>query len=93
MTELRIAAEALLQTAQIHQRNFETITAELQISRQDLENLRQQQIESDRRFEIMLAEFRQLKIESEIRFNGMQTEIRRLIDRLFNQQDDTSSNQ
>jgi hypothetical protein len=78
MNDLRIAAEALLQTAQIHQQNFETI--------------RQRQLESDQRFEIMLAEFRQMKIESDARFNGLQTEIRRILDHLFNQQDnDTNS--
>ena len=73
MTDLRAAAEALLQTAQIHQLNIESI--------------RQRQIESDQRFEIMLAELRQLKIESDARFNGLQTEIQRVIDKLFNQQD------
>ncbi|BAZ12890.1 hypothetical protein NIES4071_47240 [Calothrix sp. NIES-4071] len=79
MNDIRAAAEALLQTAQIHQQNFETVTTELQ-------NIKQRQIESDQRFEIMLAEFRQLKIESDIRFNGLQTEIRRALDRLLNQQ-------
>ncbi|RCJ17387.1 hypothetical protein A6770_34070 [Nostoc minutum NIES-26] len=86
MTDLRAAAEALLQTAQIHQRNFETVSTELQ-------SLRQRQLESDRRFEIMLAELRQIKIESDARFNslqseiqGLQTENQRILDRLFNQQ-------
>lgn len=87
MNDLRIAAEALLQTAQIHQQNFETVSVELQ-------DIRQRQLESDQRFEIMLAEFRQMKIESDARFNslqaridGLQTEIRRIIDRVLNQQD------
>lgn len=80
MTDLR-AAEALLQTAQNHQRNFETVSTELQ-------PLRQRQLESDQRFEIMLAELRQIKIESDARFNGLQTEIQRILDRLFNQQND-----
>jgi hypothetical protein len=62
MTELRVTAEALLQTAQIHQRNFEVVSAELQ-------TLKQRQLESDQRFEIMLAELRQLKIDSDIHFN------------------------
>ncbi|MFN6567707.1 hypothetical protein [Dendronalium sp. ChiSLP03b] len=86
MTDLRAAAEALLQTAQIHHRNFETVSTELQ-------SLRQRQLESDRRFEIMLAELRQIKIESDARFNslqseiqGLQTENQRILDRLFNQQ-------
>jgi chromosome segregation ATPase len=80
MTDLRAAAEALLQTAQVHQRNFEIMGAELQ-------SLRQRQLESDQRFEVMLAELRQLKIEGDARFNGLQTEIQRVIDRLFNQQE------
>ncbi|BDA75762.1 hypothetical protein RIVM261_082720 [Rivularia sp. IAM M-261] len=62
MTELRVTAEALLQTAQIHQRNFEVVSAELQ-------TFRQRQLESDQRFEVMLAELRQLKIDSDARFN------------------------
>jgi chromosome segregation ATPase len=88
MSDLRTAAEALLQTAQIHQQNFETVTAEFQ-------SFRQRQQESDQRFEIMLVELRQLKIESDARFNGLQTEInglqteiRRILDRLFNSQRD-----
>lgn len=99
MVELRTTAEALLQTAQIHQRNFEVMAAELVEGKRGLneskrnfemiatelaESQRRHQ-ESDERFEIMLAELRQLRIEGEIRFNGMQTEIRRIIDHLFNQ--------
>ena len=79
MSDLKAAAEALLQTAQIHQQNFETVSAELR-------TLRQRQLESDQRFEITLAELRQLKIDSDARFNGFQTEIQRILDRLFNQQ-------
>ncbi|NJO76818.1 MAG: hypothetical protein HC833_25645 [Leptolyngbyaceae cyanobacterium RM1_406_9] len=86
MSDLRTAAEALLQTAQIHQTNFEAVTAELQVSRQ-------RQRESDERFEIMLSELRQMKVDSDARFSaqqaeisGVQTEIRRILDRLFNQQ-------
>ena len=93
MIDLRVAAEALLQTAQIHQQNFETIGVELQ-------SFRQRQLESDQRFEIMLAEFRQMKIESDARFNGLQTEInglqteiRRIVDRIFNQQDNDQDNE
>ncbi|KAM3095491.1 hypothetical protein ACKFKG_13375 [Phormidesmis sp. 146-35] len=84
MVDIRAAAEALSQVTQIHQQNFETVTAEFQI-------LRQRQLESDQRFEVMLAELRQMKIDSDARFNGlqteingMQTEIRRILDRLFN---------
>jgi hypothetical protein len=80
MSDLRAAAAALLQTAQIHQRNFEIVSAELQI-------LRQRQQESDQRFEVMLAELRQLKIDSDARFNGFQTEIQHILDRLLNQSD------
>ncbi|KAM3100146.1 hypothetical protein ACKFKF_12595 [Phormidesmis sp. 146-12] len=72
MSDLRVAAEALLQTAQIHQQNFEAITTELQISRQNFETLRQRQVESDQRFEILLAELRQLRIDSNARFNEIQ---------------------
>jgi hypothetical protein len=93
MSDMRSTAEALLQTALIHQRNFETMSAELQASRQ-------RQLESDRRFEIMLSEFRQMKIESDARFDrlhneitGLQTEIRRIIDRVFNQQNDDRANE
>jgi hypothetical protein len=81
MSDMRSTAEALLQTALIHQRSLEV--------------LGQRQVESDRRFEIMLAEFRQMKIESDARFDrmhneitGLQTEIRRIIDRIFNQPND-----
>jgi hypothetical protein len=88
MSDLKTAAEALLQTAQIHQANFEAVTTELQLSRQ-----RQQ--ESDERFEIILAELRQMKVDSDTRFSihqaeisGMQTEIRRILNRLLNQQSD-----
>lgn len=88
MADLRLAAEALLQTAQLHQRNFETIAAELQTFRAGLERSDRLHQESAERFEILLAELRQLRIESEARLNGQQTEIRRLIDRLFNQQTD-----
>lgn len=62
MTDLRVTAEALLKTAQIYQRNFEVVSAQLQ-------TLRQRQIDSDQRFELMLAELRQLKIDSDARFN------------------------
>ncbi len=99
MVELRTTAEALLQTAQIHQRNFEvmaremnegrrnveTLAREMNESRRQIETLAIETNESAQRFEIMLAELRQLRIEGEIRFNGMQTEIRRIIDHLFNQ--------
>lgn len=95
MADLRLAAEALLQTAQLHQRNFETIATELQTFRAGLERsdrLHQESArlhrESAERFEILLAELRQLRIESEARLNGQQTEIRRLIDRLFNQRNE-----
>lgn len=83
MTDLRAAAEALLQTAQIHQQNFETISVELR-------DLRQRQTENDQRFEVMLSELRQLKIESDTRFNGLQIENQRILDRLFNQRSDGS---
>jgi hypothetical protein len=65
MSDLRVAAEALLQTAQIHQLIFEPISAELEATRQ-------RHLESDRRFEILLAELRQLKIDSDIRFYEFQ---------------------
>lgn len=91
MSDLRIAAEALLQTAQIHQQNFETVTTELQATRAELQTLRQRQLESDQRFEVLLAELRQIKIDSDTRFNGLQTEIHRVLNRLFDQQDSDSS--
>jgi chromosome segregation ATPase len=84
MTNLQTAAEALLQTAQIHQRNFEAVTAELR-------SFHQRQRESDERFEVMLSELRQIKIDSDARFDtqqteisGLRTEIRRILDRFFN---------
>jgi hypothetical protein len=93
--DLRTAAELLLQTAQIHQRDLEALNQRQATFAQQQATLAQRQLESDRRFEILLAELRQLKIESDDRFNhlqlqidGMQTEIRRMIDRLFNQQND-----
>lgn len=91
MIDLRAAAEALLQTAQIHQQNFEAIGVELQASRNELQGLHQRQLESDQRFEVILSELRQIKIESDARFNGLQIEIQRILDRLFNQQSDNSS--
>lgn len=90
MLDLRAAAEALLQTAQIHQRDFEIVgvelqatRAELQTFRSEMELFRQRQRESDDRFEIMLSELRQMKIDSDARFAAWQARI----DRLFNQQD------
>ncbi|GEM_PF-3394190 len=61
MLDLRTAAEFLLQTAQAHQADFETIAAEMRTFRRLHE-------ESNQRFEIMLAESRQAKIESDARF-------------------------
>jgi hypothetical protein len=87
MLDLRTAAEALLQTAQIHQQNFETVTAQLQTFRSELEVFRQRQRESDQRFEIMLSELRQMKIDSDARFVAHQAEIERILDRLFPQED------
>ncbi|KAM3115830.1 hypothetical protein [Phormidesmis sp. 146-33] len=77
MSDLRVAAEALLQTAQIHQLNFETVSAELAATRQ-------RHLESDQRFEILLADLRQLKIDSDRRFDEMQ----RRLDRNRDQQNE-----
>jgi transcriptional regulator NrdR family protein len=65
MSDLRVAAEALLQTAQIHQLNFEAVSAELRAARQ-------RHLESDQLFEILLADLRQLKIDSDRRFDELQ---------------------
>jgi hypothetical protein len=77
MSDLRVAAEALLQTAQIHQLNFESVSAELAATRQ-------RHLESDQRFEILLADLRQLKIDSDRRFD----EIQRRLDQNRDRQDE-----
>ena len=131
MSDLKTAAEALLQTAQIHQRNFETVSTELLESRRSLETvssellesrrnnerrtaqldesrhnllvLTQHQLESDQRFEVLLAELRQLRNEGDEKFKeinakldeqharllALQAEHRRILDRLLNPSNST----
>ncbi|OCR00203.1 hypothetical protein BCD67_21255 [Oscillatoriales cyanobacterium USR001] len=99
MSDLRATAEALLQVVQIHQgnfetlgRNFETLGRNFEILSAESQSLRRQQLESDQRFEILLAELRQLKIDSDRRFDEQrakfeeqQAEIRKLLQHPFYQ--------
>jgi uncharacterized protein YaaN involved in tellurite resistance len=78
MVELRTTAEALLQTAQIHQRNFEVMAREMNEGRRNVETLAQgmetlvsETNESTRRFD-------QLHQESNQRFDIMLAELRQL---------------
>jgi len=98
MSDLRATAEALLQVVQIHQGNFETLGRNFEILSAESQSLRRQQLESDQRFEILLAELRQLKIDSDrrfeehkARFEEQQAEIRKILQHPFYQSDDADA--
>jgi chromosome segregation ATPase len=85
MVELRTTAEALLQTAQIHQRNFEVMAREMNEGRRNVETLAREMNEGRRQIETLISgtnestqRFDQLHQESNQRFEIMLAELRQL---------------